>query len=102
MNPVFGQKFTESVGCVPVAIARAKALDVLARLVLCSRLEALEGSEDVALAGERLDPEHARVVVHERDDVATTSVRWYVDVEHVCVHKLEKLCHLTKREACRI
>ena len=52
---------------------------MLARLVLNSRLEALEGSEDIALAGESLDPEHAKVVVDERDNVAATSVRRYID-----------------------
>ena len=57
-----------------------------------SRLEALEGSGDVALAGESLDPEHARVAVDERDDVATTSVQQYVDCEHVWVHEIAKLC----------
>ena len=51
----------------------------------------------VALAGESLDPEHARVVVGERDNIAATSVRRYVDGEHVCVHKLEVLCRLPIR-----
>ena len=95
MNPVFGQEVAEFVGRVLAAVVGAKALDVLARLVLGSRLEALEGSEDVALAGESLD--HARVVVDKRDDVAATTIRRYVDREHVRVHELEKLCRLTIR-----
>ena len=98
MNPVFGQDVAEFVGCVLAIVVGAKALlDVLARLVLSSRLEALEGSEDVALTGESLDPEHARVVVDERDQLATTSVRRYSDGEHVRVHKLKKFCGLTIR-----
>ena len=97
MDPVFGQEVAEFVGRVLAAVVGTQALDVLARLVLGSRLEALEGSEDVTLAGERLDPEHARVVVDKRDDVAATTIRRYVDREHVRVHELEKLCRLTIR-----
>lgn len=45
---------------VPAAVVGGKALDVLAQFVLCIHLDALEGSEDIGLAGESFNPEHAR------------------------------------------
>lgn len=76
---VFGQEATKFLGCVIAAVVGAKALDVLAQLVLGDRLKALEGSEDVALAGKSLNPEHARVVVNKCDIVAATYIRPHID-----------------------
>lgn len=88
-NCVFGQEITAFVGRVLAAVVGAKASDVLAQLVLCSRLEALGSSEDVALVGKSFSAEHARVGIDECDNVTATSVRRYVDREYIGVHKLE-------------
>ena len=61
-----------------MSVGIAKASDVLVRFVLCSRLEVLE---DGILAGERFCSE--------------TSVRQYVDREHIGVHRFENLKRVT-------
>lgn len=76
-NPVFGQEISDFVGCVLAIIVRAKASEVFARLVLCSRPEALEGFKDVALSGKGFNAKHARVF--ESTSVYTSPRSWLFD-----------------------
>ena len=71
--------------------------NVPARLVLGGRLESLESTKDIALVGERLNPEHARVVVEKGDNVAAATERRHVDLKHVGVYKLEQRNRLALR-----